>query len=145
MTYRLNDATLNYRATLTTARRPVSSFLLFVARLLTCYCAVQVLRLGNIVPDFKADTTQGPIEWHKWIDGKWAILFSHPADFTVSLLAGSIALPRSTISARYILSGRACPCCCCSPFAQPRLDVSRSSMTSLRRRESCLQPFLLIQ
>lgn len=48
---------------------------------------MQVLRLGNIVPDFKADTTHGPIEWHKWIDGKWAILFSHPADFTVSLLA----------------------------------------------------------
>lgn len=45
---------------------------------------MQVLRLGNIVPDFKAETTQGPMEWHKWIDGKWAILFSHPADFTVS-------------------------------------------------------------
>lgn len=61
---------------------------------------MQVLRLGNIVPDFKADTTHGPIEWHKWIDGKWAILFSHPADFTVSLPAGSVALLWSIISAR---------------------------------------------
>ena len=45
-------------------------------------CCLQVLRLGNIVPDFTAMTTQGEIHWHDWIDGKWAILFSHPADFT---------------------------------------------------------------
>jgi len=42
-----------------------------------------MLRLGNIVPDFSCDTTQGPWEsFHKWKEGKWAILFSHPADFT---------------------------------------------------------------
>ena len=41
------------------------------------------LRLGNIVPDFKAETTQGTWEsFHEWKKGKWAILFSHPADFT---------------------------------------------------------------
>ncbi len=44
---------------------------------------LQVLRLGNVVPDFKAETTQGPMHWHDWINDSWAILFSHPADFTV--------------------------------------------------------------
>jgi hypothetical protein len=42
-----------------------------------------VLRLGNIVPDFSCDTTQG--EWpsfHEWLGTSWGILFSHPADFT---------------------------------------------------------------
>lgn len=42
--------------------------------------------MGNICPDFSAETTKGPMpSFHKWIDGHWAILFSHPADFTVSL------------------------------------------------------------
>lgn len=41
-----------------------------------------VLRLGNICPDFVADTTHGPMRFFKWKKGKWAILFSHPADFT---------------------------------------------------------------
>lgn len=41
------------------------------------------LRLGNIVPDFSAETTQGPWDsFHEWKKGKWAILLSHPADFT---------------------------------------------------------------
>jgi len=41
------------------------------------------LRLGNIVPDFACETTQGYWEsFHDWKKGKWAILFSHPADFT---------------------------------------------------------------
>ncbi len=45
---------------------------------------LQVLRLGNVVPDFSAQTTQGDMpSFHEWIDGSWAILFSHPADFTV--------------------------------------------------------------
>jgi len=40
------------------------------------------IRLGDEAPDFTAETTEGTIGFHQWKDGKWAVLFSHPADFT---------------------------------------------------------------
>ena len=40
------------------------------------------LRLNDTVPDFTAETDQGEISFHDWIGGSWAILFSHPKDFT---------------------------------------------------------------
>jgi alkyl hydroperoxide reductase subunit AhpC len=40
------------------------------------------LRLGDIAPDFEAETTQGKIKFHDWLGDSWGVLFSHPADFT---------------------------------------------------------------
>ena len=40
------------------------------------------IQLGDIAPDFDADTTEGQINFHDWSKGKWVVLFSHPADFT---------------------------------------------------------------
>jgi len=40
------------------------------------------LKLGDIAPDFEQESSEGRIKFHEWLGGKWAVLFSHPADFT---------------------------------------------------------------
>ena len=40
------------------------------------------IRLGDTAPDFTAETTEGTMSFHEWIGDSWAVLFSHPKDFT---------------------------------------------------------------
>jgi len=60
------------------------------------------VRLGDIAPDFTAETSQGPVHFHEWIDGGWAVLFSHPKDYTpvCTTELGAVANLKSEFSKR---------------------------------------------
>ena len=60
------------------------------------------IRLGDDAPDFLAQTTDGPIQFHQWKAGRWAVLFSHPKDFTpvCTTELGSVAALRSEFERR---------------------------------------------
>jgi alkyl hydroperoxide reductase subunit AhpC len=60
------------------------------------------LRINDIAPDFTAETTQGPIRFHQWIGDNWAVLFSHPKDFTpvCTTELGAVAGLESEFAAR---------------------------------------------
>jgi len=60
------------------------------------------IRLGDDAPDFLAQTTDGPIRFHQWKAGQWAVLFSHPKDFTpvCTTELGSVAALRSEFDRR---------------------------------------------
>jgi alkyl hydroperoxide reductase subunit AhpC len=62
------------------------------------------IRLGDIAPDFKAESSEGKINFHEWLGDNWGILFSHPADFTpvCTTELGTVAKLKNEFDKRHV-------------------------------------------
>jgi peroxiredoxin len=90
------------------------------------------LQLGDIAPDFEADTTEGRIRLHEWHGGSWGVLFSHLKDFTpiCTTELGYMARIKPEFDKRNVKS---------SGSASTRCRITTSGQTTLRRHRALLR------
>ena len=64
------------------------------------------IQIGDTAPDFTQESSEGPIRFHQYIEGKWAVLFSHPKDFTpvCTTELGAVAKLKAEFDKRNCLS-----------------------------------------
>src|SRR5689334_19258113 len=62
------------------------------------------IRLGDLAPDFDAQTSEGPIQFHRWLGDGWGVLFSHPADYTpvCTTELGAVAKIKAEFDKRHV-------------------------------------------
>jgi thioredoxin-dependent peroxiredoxin len=62
------------------------------------------LQIGDVAPDFTAETTQGPVSFHQWLGGDWGVFFSHPKDYTpvCTTELGEVARLASEFAKRHV-------------------------------------------
>lgn len=95
------------------------------------------LRLGDVAPDFSAMTTDGPIEFHKWLGNSWGILFSHPADYTpvCTTELGAVAKIKSEFDKRNVKA---------IAVSVDPLDSHQGWIKDINETQSCIMNFPII-
>ena len=90
------------------------------------------LQIGQIAPDFEADTTEGHIHFHEWLGDSWGVLFSHPKNFTpvCTTELGAMARPQAGVrpAQRQVLGLRVDPVDDHNRWAQDIKDATGSTL-----------------
>ena len=95
------------------------------------------VRLGDVAPDFIAETTEGSIQFHQWLGDGWGVLFSHPADFTpvCTTELGTVAKIKENFAKRN---------CKVIAISVDRLDSHKEWINDINETQSCTMNFPII-